>query len=302
MDSLRFLADNTGGTAIARLPGDRGGLRRAAAGRGRALLPGGLPLDQHQARRPLPHLVARVTTRPGVRVRVRRGYRGPTPDELLSDARAARRARGRAPGGRAVAVSARRRSASAPRRGPAPTAARSGSWASWIPRLRRELVWTADGEGRRRPCWRATARRCSRRTIDVPPAETAFALRVPGAGRGDARRGLRGPRPHLPRGRHERRRSPTRRGWPWAARREELSEPLVWRRGPTTGPRYVQTAEPRASAVRSGSGSSSPTRLDGDAAGASGRSRRAARCRCPVRVDTRADDRTTKACAGWWPR
>ena len=64
------------------------------------------------------------------RVRVRRGYRGPTPDELLSD-RAARRARGRdrsaaEPPAHALPSFSIRTAAWA-----SPTVARSGSWANW---------------------------------------------------------------------------------------------------------------------------------------------------------------------------
>ena len=239
IDSLRFLADNTGGAATLAAT-DRGGL----AGR---LQAEGAPYYLVRYRSSNTKLDGRFralsarTTRPDVRVRVRRGYRGATPDELLSD-RAARRARDRAAS-----------AAEPPASAPPSFRIRTAAWAStdgalfWVvgeldPRLRRELVWTADvkaevtvvaGDGRQ----------VLTRTLDVMPAENSFALRVPEQGElpdedyavrvrvypeGDASVALtdtaRVALGRAPRG---------------------LSEPLVWRRGPTTGPRYVQTATTR---------------------------------------------------------
>ena len=239
IDSLRFLADNTGGTTTL-AASDRGGL----AGR---LQTEGAPYYLVRYRSTNTKLDGRFraltarTTRPDVRVRVRRGYRGPTPEELLSD-RAARRARDRA-------ATAAEPSPSAP-----PSfRIRTATWAStdgalfWVvgeldPRLRRDLVWTAPvkaevtvvaGDGRQ----------VLTRALDVPPSENSFALRVPGQGElpdedyavrvrvypeGDARVALtdtaRVSLGRAPRG---------------------LSDPLVWRRGPSTGPRHVQTATTR---------------------------------------------------------
>ena len=239
IDSLRFLADNTGGTATL-AASDRGGL----AGR---LQTEGVPYYLVRYRSSNTKLDGRFraltarTTRPEVRVRVRRGYRGPTPDELLSD-RAARRDRARAAS-----------PAEPPSSAPPSFKIRTAAWAStdgalfWVvgeldPRLRRELVWTAAvkaevtvvaGDGRQ----------VLTRALSMSPSENSFALRVPEQGElpdedyavrvrvypeGDAGVALtdtaRVALGRAPRG---------------------LSEPLVWRRGPTTGPRYVQTATTR---------------------------------------------------------
>ena len=121
------------------------------------------------------------TTRPDVRLRVRRGYRGATPDELLSD-RAARRARDRAasaaepPPSRAAVVQD-------PDRGVGQHRRRS----FWVvgeldPRLRRELVWTATVKAEV-TVMAGDGRQVLTRTLDVPPAENSFALRVPDQGR-----------------------------------------------------------------------------------------------------------------------
>ena len=239
IDSLRFLADNSGGAATLATT-DRGGL----AGR---LQTEGAPYYLVRYRSSNTKLDGRFralsvrTTRPDVRVRVRRGYRGATPDELLSD-RAARRARDRAAS-----------AAEPPPSAPPSFRIRTAAWAStdgalfWVvgeldPRLRRELVWTSSvkadvtvvaGDGRQ----------VLTRALDVLPSENSFALRVPEQGElpdedyavrvriypeADASVALtdttRVTLGRAPRG---------------------LSEPLVWRRGPTTGPRYVQTASTR---------------------------------------------------------
>jgi VWFA-related protein len=239
IDSLRFLADNTGGTTTL-AASDRGGLsgRLQTEGAPYYLVryrSGNTKLDGR-----FRALTAR-TTRPDVRVRVRRGYRGPTPDELLSD-RATRRARDRA-----AATAEPRPSASPSFR------IRTAAWAStdgalfWVvgeldPRLRRELVWTAAVKAEV-TVMAGDGRQVLTRALDVSPTENSFALRVPEQGElsdddyavrvriypeGDAGVALtdtaRVALGRAPRG---------------------LSEPLVWRRGPTTGPRYVQTASTR---------------------------------------------------------
>jgi len=239
IDSLRFLADNTGGAATVAST-DRSGL----AGR---LQAEGAPYYLVRYRSSNTKLDGRFralsarTTRPDVRLRVRRGYRGPTPDELLSD-RAARRARDRAA------------SAAEPPPSLAPTfRIRTAAWAStdgssfWLvgeldPRLKRDLAWTAVVKAEV-TVMAGDGKQVFTRTLDVPAAETSFALRVPDQGEipdedyavrvriypeGDSSAALtdtaRVALGRAPRG---------------------LSEPLVWRRGPTTGPRHLQTADTR---------------------------------------------------------
>ena len=239
IDSLRFLADNTGGPATLAAT-DLGGL----AGR---LQAEGTPYYLVRYRSSNTKLDGRFraltarTTRPDVRVRVRRGYRGPTPDELLSD-RASRRARERA-----AAAAEPRPSA------PPSFRIRTAAWASsdgalfWVvgeldPRLRRELVWTAAvkadvtvvaGDGRQ----------VLTRALEVSPADNSFAFRVPEQGElADSDYAVRVK--IYPEGDPGVALTDTARVALGRAPRG-LSEPLVWRRGPTTGPRYVQTAATR---------------------------------------------------------
>lgn len=239
LDSLRFLADNTGGAATT-ASSDRGGL----AGR---LQLEGAPYYLVHYRSSNTRLDGRFraltarTTRPDVRVRVRRGYRGATPDELLSD-RAARRARARAASAAELPASIQQS-----------FRIRTAAWASvdgasfWVvgeldPRLRRELVWTANvkaevtvvaGDGRQ----------VAFRALDVSPSESSFALRVPEQGEiADEDYAVRVR--VYPEGDTSVALTDTARVALGRAPRG-LSEPLVWRRGPTTGPRFVQTATMR---------------------------------------------------------
>ena len=239
IDSLRFLADNTGGAAIVAST-DRGGL----AGR---LQAEGAPYYLVRYRSSNTKLDGRFralsarTTRPDVRLRVRRGYRGPTPDELLSD-RAARRARDRA-------ASAAEPSPSLP----ASFRIRTAAWAStdgssfWVvgeldPRLKRELVWSATVKAEV-TVMAGDGKQLFTKVLDVPAAENSFALRVPEQGEiPDEDYAVRVR--IYPEGDQSVALSDTARVALGRAPRA-LSEPLVWRRGPTTGPRHVQTASTR---------------------------------------------------------
>ncbi len=239
IDSLRFLADNTGGAAIVAST-DRGGL----AGR---LQAEGAPYYLVRYRSSNTKLDGRFralsarTTRPDVRLRVRRGYRGPTPDELLSD-RAARRARDRAASGAEPSPSL-----------PASFRIRTAAWAStdgssfWLvaeldPRLKRDLVWSATVKAEV-TVMAGDGKQLFTKVLDVPAAENSFALRVPEQGEiPDEDYAVRVR--IYPEGDQSVALSDTARVALGRAPRA-LSEPLVWRRGPTTGPRHVQTASTR---------------------------------------------------------
>jgi hypothetical protein len=241
LDSLRFLADNTMGVAV-------------------ATSSSGTDLAGRLAGEAQPYYLARYrstntkldgrfrtistrTTRPGVRVRARRGYRGATADEVLSRRTGEpRRDRSRLgavpPVNPAAAPSFRIRTAS--------WASTSGS-SFWVvgelePRLRRELVWSGTVKAEV-TVLSADGRAVVTRLVDVPSTENSFALRVPEQGdipdaeyavrvrvspEADANVAL----------------SDTARVMLARAPRG-LSEPLVWRRGPSTGPRFVQTATSR---------------------------------------------------------
>jgi hypothetical protein len=126
---------------------------------------------------------------------------------------------------------------------------RTAAWASpsggsfWIVgeldlRLRRELVWTSNVKAEV-TVLAADGSPVLSTTLDVPPSDAAFAVRVPARGATEASEYAVRVRvypeadtsvSHTDMARVAMSRAP--RG---------LSEPLVWRRGPTTGPRFVQT-------------------------------------------------------------
>jgi VWFA-related protein len=240
VDSLRFIADNTGGAALT-VPGERGGLATRLESEHApyylvAYRPTSSTLDGRF------RTWSARTTRPGARVRVRRGYRGPTAEHLLSDRDERRRGREGVDG--TLAVPATRRS---------PFNIRTAAWANpsggsfWIVgeldlRLRRELVWTSNvkaevtvlaGDGS--PVLSTT--------IDVPPADAAFAVRVPERDGADVSEYAVRVRV-FPEADTSVSLSDTARVSMSRAPRG-LSEPLVWHRGPTTGPRFVQTTATR---------------------------------------------------------
>jgi hypothetical protein len=241
LDSLRFLADNTGGGAVT--------TSTQKVGLAGQLLLESTPYYLVRYRSSNPKLDGRFralsvrTTRPGLKVRVRRGYRGATPEELLSG-RAEVRRRARA-----------REEAPATTPGPAPPSfrVRTAAWAStagssfWVvgeldSRLRRELVWSAATTAEV-TVLAADGRPVLMRTIDLPPSENSFALRVPE--QGEVPPGEYAVRVRIyPEADATVALSDTARVALARAPRG-LSEPLVWRRGLSTGPRFVQTATSR---------------------------------------------------------
>jgi hypothetical protein len=241
LDSLRFLADNTDGAAVV-----AAGTPRDLAAQ---LTAEGTPYYLARFRSANGKLDGRFralsvrTTRPGVRLRVRRGYRGLTADELLSE----RSARPSRQGVRADPAASRPSA-------PPPFSIRSAAWAHegdagafWVigeldARLRRELVWSAAATAQVTVVT-ADGRTVFTRSIDLPPADNSFSFRVPEQGEmpgGDYAVRVRvapegDPRVEL---------SDTTRVALGRAPRG-LSEPLVWRRGVSTGPRFVQTSASR---------------------------------------------------------
>jgi hypothetical protein len=242
VDSLRFIADNTGGVALT-VAGERGGLAtRLEAEQAPyymvAYRPASASLDGRF------RTWSARTTRPDVKLRVRRGYRGPTADDLLSDLDNRRDERRR---GSPSAVPALSTTVAARR---SPFNIRTAAWASpgggsfWIvgeldARLRRELVWTSNvkaevtvlaGDGS--PVLSTT--------IDVPSSDSTFAVRVPDRGAADAAEYAVRVRVYPEADTNVSLSDTARVAMSRAPR--GLSEPLVWHRGPTTGPRFVQTA------------------------------------------------------------
>ncbi len=241
VDSLRFIADNTGGAALT-VPGERGGLAARLESEHApyylvAYRPTSTTLDGRF------RTWSARTTRPGARVRVRRGYRGPTAENLLSN-RDERRRREGADATLGVPATAATRS---------PFNIRTAAWANpsggsfWIvgeldARLRRELVWTSNVKAEV-TVLAADGSPVLSTTIDVPPTDAAFAVRVPerdGADVSDYAVRVR----IYPEADTSLSFSDTARVSMGRAPRG-LSEPLVWHRGPGTGPRFVQTTATR---------------------------------------------------------
>jgi len=242
VDSLRFIADNTGGAALT-VPGERGGLARQLESEHAPYYlvtyrPTSSTLDGRF------RTWSAHTTRPGARLRVRRGYRSLTAEDLLSDREGRRRGRTGVDGtSTAPGASAARRS---------PFNIRTAAWASpsggsfWIVgeldlRLRRELVWTSNVKAEV-TVLAGDGSQVLSTTIDVPPADAAFAVRVPERGADVSEYAVRVR--IFPEADTSVSLSDTARVAMGSAPRG-LSEPLVWHRGPTTGPRFVQTTATR---------------------------------------------------------
>lgn len=241
MDSLRLLAEGTDGMAVLKRTALDEALPRIVADESSYYLvtyrSSNTGLDGR-----FRALTARVT-RPGVRVRTRRGYRGLTSDELLSARRPA--------AARAVAAipfaspDARR-----------PFRIRTSSWTGpeggtfWIVgeldyRTRQELEWTA-GATADVVVLAADGTELLSQTLTVKPADGAFAVRVPE--RGAVKPGEYAVQVQLrPDANDSVVLADTARVVMSAPRGDELGTPVVWRRGPSTGPRHLQTADARFS-------------------------------------------------------
>jgi VWFA-related protein len=187
--------------------------------------------------------------RPGVKVRARRGYRAPTAEQL-TEAAAAEKAKPTAAVSKAfdtvAAVSPRSqlriRAASWHGTGAAESAA-----AVWIVgevdyRVRKELSWSA-GAAAEVLVVSASGVDVASKTIDMPAGVGAFALRVPDVG-------------GLPPGEYAVRvkvKPKQDDSLPVAdaarvivsAEAPRIGESLLSRRGPTTGPKFAATADPR---------------------------------------------------------
>ena len=241
-DSLRLLADGTDGLAVLKRTAVDEALPRIVADESSYYLvtyrSSNTKLDGR-----FRTLSARVT-RPGVQMRTRRGYRG------LDDRRAAERA---------PATGAARAAAAIPVAAPdarRPFRIRTSSWTApdggtfWIVgeldyRTRQELEWTA-GATADVMVLAPTARELLSQTLTVKPARVRLRCACPSAGRCSRAstpcRCSCGPDANdsvvL---------TDTARVVMTAPRGDDLGTPVVWRRGPSTGPRHVQTADARFS-------------------------------------------------------
>jgi len=245
LDSLRLLADATDGRAVLKRTAIEEALPRIVADASSYYLVTYRSTNTKLDGR-FRTLAARVT-RPGIKVRMRRGYRGLTTDELLSSRRAP------------VTVRAASNALSVPM-APAdahrPFRIRTSSWAApdggtfWIVgeldyRTRQELDWTAGAQADI-VVLGADGSELVSQTLAVKPADGAFSLRVPE--RGAVKPGEYAVQVQLrPDANDSLVLTDTARVAVTASRSEELGAPVVWRRGPSTGPRHLQTADFRFS-------------------------------------------------------
>lgn len=243
-DSLRFVADNTDGTSVINTNNIDGALRRIVDDLSSYYL-----LGYYSTNTKLDGRFRSITVRvkrDGVRVRARRGYRGHTAEELLSGGASAGATT--APTGLSTALNTVAGVSSK-----APFRIRASSWTSpaggafWVVgeldyQTRKELAWTA-GASADVVVLGADGTSIMSRTVEVASAGGGFAIRVPENGavpvgdyavrvrlRSDANAELS--------------LSDTAR----VAVKSDgstIGEAVLWRRGPTTGPQYLRTADPR---------------------------------------------------------
>jgi VWFA-related protein len=242
IDSLRLLADGTDGLAVLKRTAVDDALPRIVADESSYYLVSYRSSNTSLDGR-FRALTARAT-RPGVKVRMRRGYRGLTTGDLLS----ARRPPGAARSAAAIPV--------APGDARRPFRIRTSSWTApdggtfWIVgeldyRTRQELEWTA-GATADVMVLAADGTELLSQTITVKPTDGAFAVRVPE--RGVVKPGEYAVQVQLrPDANDSVVLTDTARVVMSAPHGDELGAPVVWRRGPSTGPRHLQTADPRFS-------------------------------------------------------
>jgi VWFA-related protein len=245
-DNMRFLADNTDGTSVINTNNIDGALKRITDDLSSYYL-----LGYYSTNTKLDGRFRSITVRvkrPGVRVRARRGYRGRTADEVVSSTVGSAEADAVTTALNAVASFSTR----------SPFRARAASWAQpsaaggvdgsfWLVgeldyRTRRELAWT-PGAIAEITVVSAAGEQVFSRTMDVKTTDGSFALRVPESGAvppGEYAVRVR----VQPQGAGDlavtdvaRVIVPETPSW--------LGEPILWRRGPSTGPRYLRTADPR---------------------------------------------------------
>ena len=248
IDSMRALAIDTDGEALVNTNDLEGGLKRIADDLSSYYL-----LGYYSTNTKLDGRFRSITVRvkrPGIRVRARRGYRGRTAEELVSAAAAAPD-----PARDAVASALNRvaglNARSAFRVRPSTWARADGAsavaGAVWIVgeldyRTRKELAWTAGAEAEVVVVG-VDGTQLMKRTVTVPAAAASFAVQIPDSGAlapGDYAVNVR-LRPES--GSDLALTDTVRVTVP--ERPTPLGEAVIWRRGPSTGPQYLRTADPR---------------------------------------------------------
>lgn len=243
-DSLRFLADMTDGTSVINTNNIDGALKRITDDLSSYYLLGYYSTNGKLDGR-FRNITVRVN-RPGAKVRARRGYRGRTAEDMLNSGSG--EPRGDAAVTSAMSTVSGINNRSQFRIRPASWSRPSDGGGFWLVgeldfRLRKELAWTA-GAVAELTVVGADGGEVMSRELKVPASQGVFALQVPESG-------------SLPPGEYavRVRLRPEADGdlalsdlarvivGPPAP----LGEAVLWRRGPTTGPQYLRTADPRFS-------------------------------------------------------
>jgi VWFA-related protein len=243
-DSLRFLADNTDGLLIASANSVEAQISRIIDDLSSYYL-----LTYTSSNTKLDGRFRAITVRAkreGVKVRARRGYRGRTADQLVSSTGT--------PGAAGKAAAA---ATSSPLNARAPFRIRTSTWlrssaedqrqgAFWVVgeldyQTRRQLAWTAGAEAEI-VVLDASGKEIMTRTVDVKPDEGPFSIQVPETGAiaaGEYAVQVR------VRSQADEKIELTDTARVVLRDGASLGEAVMWRRGLSTGPRYMRTADPR---------------------------------------------------------
>lgn len=240
--TLRELADNTDGFAVT----DEKGLDPAIA-RITADLRSYYLLSYTSSNTKLDgrfRAIAVRVNRPGVRVRARRGYRGVTAEELGESVIATNQPRNAGiPSSSGLNARTSLRVRTSTWHAPSATGATVWIVGELDYRVRKELTWSAGATGDV-VVLGADGREIASQPVDIRPTDGRFSIRLPAMGE-DVSPGEYAVRVRLhpdadpgttvtetARVQVPRDTSP-------------LGEPVIWRRGPSTGPQFMVTADPR---------------------------------------------------------
>jgi VWFA-related protein len=244
-DGLRYLADMTDGTSVINTNNTEAALKRITDDLSSYYL-----LGYYSSNTKLDGKFRDITVRikrPGSKVRARRGYRGRTAEDVLRGTESSRT------GGDTAVTSALSAVAGVNNRSqlrirPSTWSRPEGGGAFWLVgeldfRLRKELAWTAGAVAELTVAGADGAQLMSRE-IKIPSNQGSFALQVPDSG--SLAPGEYAVRVRLrPEGGTGESLSDLARvvvGSP-----APMGEAVLWRRGLTTGPQYLRTADPRFS-------------------------------------------------------
>jgi VWFA-related protein len=238
-DSLRFIADNTDGLLIANASNLDAQISRVVEDVSSYYL-----LTYSSSNPKLDGRFRAITVRvkqEGVKVRARRGYRGRTADELVSSTAI--------PGAAGKTLGA-----STPANARTPFRIRTSTWVSedtrqgafWVVgeldyQTRRQLAWTAGAEAEV-VVLDARGQEVMTRTVDLKSDEGPFSIQVPETGAIAA--GEYAVRVRI-RSQADEKAELTDTARVVLREGAALGEAVMWRRGLSTGPRYLRTADPR---------------------------------------------------------